>query len=240
MRMLLSLFLSLAFILAGELNAQRTVHVRGYTRRDGTYVPPHYRTAPNSTRNDNWSTRGNVNPYTGEPGTKPGDDYLTGLRTYMTPTATPYVPFEPPPPLQTRRGDYYAGLVRASRAARTLWWRDRLDDRWHLLALADTVAVSVNTQRWQRVGSTVDVWVRWDYRFATGTRQGTRYDTQLLRERIDCASFRVTYASVYKYLRSSQVDSQTFSYPSWDDVTPGTYGDVIVRGVCSRFAGGGR
>lgn len=48
--------------------------VRGYTKRDGTYVAPHYQTNPNGTRNDNWSTRGNVNPFTGEPGTKPRDE----------------------------------------------------------------------------------------------------------------------------------------------------------------------
>jgi len=37
------------------------VGVRGYTRRDGTYVQPHVRSAPNSTRLDNFSTKGNVN-----------------------------------------------------------------------------------------------------------------------------------------------------------------------------------
>jgi len=46
-------------------------HVRGYVKKDGTYVAPHYRTTPNVTTSDNYSTRGNVNPYTGEPGTKP-------------------------------------------------------------------------------------------------------------------------------------------------------------------------
>lgn len=46
-------------------------YVRGYTRKDGTYVAPHYQTNPNSTTSDNYSTRGNVNPYTGKPGTKP-------------------------------------------------------------------------------------------------------------------------------------------------------------------------
>ena len=45
--------------------------VRGYTRADGTYVQPHMQTNPNSTTSDNYSTRGNVNPYTGEAGTKP-------------------------------------------------------------------------------------------------------------------------------------------------------------------------
>lgn len=47
--------------------------VSGYTRSNGTYVAPHYQTNPNATRNDNWSTRGNVNPFTGTLGTKPGD-----------------------------------------------------------------------------------------------------------------------------------------------------------------------
>lgn len=44
-------------------------HVRGYYRHDGTYVAPHEQTLPNDTRMDNYSTRGNVNPYTGQQGT---------------------------------------------------------------------------------------------------------------------------------------------------------------------------
>jgi len=42
--------------------------VRGYTRRDGTYVAPHHRTEPNQFRYDNYSSQGNTNPYTGQPG----------------------------------------------------------------------------------------------------------------------------------------------------------------------------
>jgi len=49
------------------------VEVDGYTRRDGTYVEPHHRSNPNDTKGDNWSTRGNENPYTGEHGTKKDD-----------------------------------------------------------------------------------------------------------------------------------------------------------------------
>lgn len=45
-------------------------HVNGYLKRNGTYVAPYMRTAPNATRLDNWSTKGNVNPYTGKAGTK--------------------------------------------------------------------------------------------------------------------------------------------------------------------------
>lgn len=45
------------------------VHVRGYYRSNGTYVQPHYRSSPNGTTLDNYSTKGNVNPYTGKEGT---------------------------------------------------------------------------------------------------------------------------------------------------------------------------
>lgn len=38
------------------------VHVRGYYRKDGTYIRPHERTVPNSTITDNYSYQGNYNP----------------------------------------------------------------------------------------------------------------------------------------------------------------------------------
>jgi hypothetical protein len=52
--------------------------VGGYIRRDGTYVQPHYRSAPDGDRSNNWSTRGNVNPYTGQPGTRSPDNFSSG------------------------------------------------------------------------------------------------------------------------------------------------------------------
>ena len=45
-------------------------YVRGYYKSNGTYVQPHYRSSPNSTTSDNWSTYGNTNPYTGKRGTR--------------------------------------------------------------------------------------------------------------------------------------------------------------------------
>ena len=45
--------------------------VRGYIRKDGTYVAPHARSEPNSTKLDNYQTEGNFNPNTGKIGTKP-------------------------------------------------------------------------------------------------------------------------------------------------------------------------
>ena len=45
-------------------------YVNGYYKSNGTYVAPHYRSSPNSTVRDNWSTKGNYNPHTGKVGTK--------------------------------------------------------------------------------------------------------------------------------------------------------------------------
>mgnify|MGYP003682492297 CR=1 FL=1 len=39
------------------------VSVRGYYRKDGTYVRPYMRSAPNGTDRDNFSYKGNTNPY---------------------------------------------------------------------------------------------------------------------------------------------------------------------------------
>jgi hypothetical protein len=54
---------------------------RGYTRTDGTYVQGHYKTNTNSTNHDNFSTRGNVNSYTGTSGSR-ARDYSTGVYNY--------------------------------------------------------------------------------------------------------------------------------------------------------------
>lgn len=44
--------------------------IRGYTQKNGTYVSPYHATNPNRTQPDNFSSKGNVNPYTGKAGTK--------------------------------------------------------------------------------------------------------------------------------------------------------------------------
>ena len=45
-------------------------HVKGYTKKDGTYVAPHHRSSPNHTKTDNYSSKGSTNPYTGKEGTR--------------------------------------------------------------------------------------------------------------------------------------------------------------------------
>lgn len=59
-------------------------HVEGHTTKDGVYVPPHYRTTPDASRGNNWSSQPNVNPHTGQSGT-------------VNPYAPPPNPYAPQP-----------------------------------------------------------------------------------------------------------------------------------------------
>lgn len=77
---LFSLFI-LSTICFCQVN-QNNHYVNGYTKSNGTYVQGYYRTNPNSTNVDNYSTYPNVNPYTGKTGTVTPDNY------YSTPVLT--------------------------------------------------------------------------------------------------------------------------------------------------------
>lgn len=75
------LLLLLCLLFAATASAQ--VRVKGYTKANGTYVAPHYRSAPNNTKLDNYSTKGNTNPYTGQAGTV--NPYPTSGYQYTAP-----------------------------------------------------------------------------------------------------------------------------------------------------------
>ena len=79
----------------GFASASDRVRVKGYFRKNGTYVQPHYRTAPDGRFYNNWSTYGNVNPYTGEFGKKlyPNSMKHYDLVPSVTQPTTPSVPF---------------------------------------------------------------------------------------------------------------------------------------------------
>ncbi len=62
--------LVIGFLSFSASTEARTTRVRGYYKPStGTYVMPHYKTTPNRTKLDNFSTKGNYNPYTGKSGT---------------------------------------------------------------------------------------------------------------------------------------------------------------------------
>lgn len=62
--------IGLALCAFASLGFAGDTYVKGYTKKDGTYVQGHYRSSSNGTTSDNWSTKGNTNPYTGKKGTK--------------------------------------------------------------------------------------------------------------------------------------------------------------------------
>lgn len=81
-------FLFIVFLFAAANSfAQTSTYVSGYTKSNGTYVQGHYRTAPDATITNNWSTVGNVNPYTGIPGTV---SYSSSYSTYSSPSYSNY------------------------------------------------------------------------------------------------------------------------------------------------------
>ncbi len=59
----------LALVLATPLTFATSSHsVKGYTKKDGTYVQPHKQTNPDQLRRNNYSSDGNYNPNTGKQG----------------------------------------------------------------------------------------------------------------------------------------------------------------------------
>ena len=66
MKKVLLLAISFLLLLTTLVYAER---VRGYFRNNGTYVQPYNRSDRNSTVRDNYSYKGNYNPYTGSTGT---------------------------------------------------------------------------------------------------------------------------------------------------------------------------
>lgn len=67
--LILVTFVSLGLFTANT--AQAAVRVKSYYKPStGTYTNSYYRSSPNKSRYDNYSTKGNYNPYTGKTGTK--------------------------------------------------------------------------------------------------------------------------------------------------------------------------
>ncbi len=69
------LFTVLLLLLAISVFSQ--VHVKGYYRRNGTYVQPYVRSSPDGNPYNNYSYPGNLNPYTWKIATGNPDTYLS-------------------------------------------------------------------------------------------------------------------------------------------------------------------
>ena len=69
-KILISSILVLSLFVFGVHQVDASVRVSGYTTKNGTYVAPSYRSSPNKVKYDNYSSKGNYNPYTGKKGSK--------------------------------------------------------------------------------------------------------------------------------------------------------------------------
>jgi hypothetical protein len=86
MRSYFFIFLCLIFVQLSiaQVNSKHT-YVNGYYRSNGTYVKGHYKTVKNNTNRDNFSTKGNNNPYTGQAGwVDPDINYSNGGSSYSS------------------------------------------------------------------------------------------------------------------------------------------------------------
>lgn len=74
-------FLMVATFSYAQTNSSTRYQQGYYKPSTGTYVQPHYKTTTNKTNHDNFSTKGNTNPYTGTSGYR-AKDYSSGSYNY--------------------------------------------------------------------------------------------------------------------------------------------------------------
>lgn len=110
-----TMILTLAMTLIGVIAySQNTQYVSGYYKANGTYVQGYYRTEANNTVTDNWSTKGNINPYTGAVGTKNVTDYFSTYSNYNTSYSTPTNSYQINDIIQTNSINYTNDLFRTN------------------------------------------------------------------------------------------------------------------------------
>ena len=62
------IFIFISLTTAFAASAEAATRVRGYIKKSGTYVAPHYKSSRDSSKFNNYSTKGNYNPFTGKKG----------------------------------------------------------------------------------------------------------------------------------------------------------------------------
>ena len=75
-KVICSCFIAGALALGVSSVALANQFVSGYTRSDGTYVQPYWRSDPDDNPYNNYSFPGNLNPYTGKTAAGAPDTYL--------------------------------------------------------------------------------------------------------------------------------------------------------------------
>jgi Ni/Co efflux regulator RcnB len=74
-------FLAFLTTLSAQSNSNSKYQSGYFKPSTNTYVEPHMKTSTNSTNVDNYSSKGNINPYTGSTGSK-AKDYTPAANNY--------------------------------------------------------------------------------------------------------------------------------------------------------------
>jgi len=85
----ISVFFGSIVVDLGVPEVEAAVSVKGYFKKNGTYVAPHMRSNPDSSLYNNYSFPGNTNPYTGKTATGDPDTYIKNLYDIDIPSYTP-------------------------------------------------------------------------------------------------------------------------------------------------------
>ncbi len=126
---------STAFARGGHAGGGGGSHyVAPHVTKNGTYVQGHYQSNPNGTASDNWSTKGNVNPYTGEAGNAnpSGSGLKPSVPSYSTPApaySAPSPSYSAPPatsyPSHAAKPSYLSSHSTHSKASSRIGERER-------------------------------------------------------------------------------------------------------------------
>jgi uncharacterized protein (DUF2249 family) len=108
------------------------------------------------------------------------------------------------------------------------------DDRWVLINESDVTSMYIDQRTIQSTYSHKTVWVMSKHDSLRMTDDGDRYDTELVRWKIDCDGMRISLlAATYQHNGNSVGSSEVSSlYQTWRSVVPGTIGEAILEYCC--------
>lgn len=216
--------LVVTFTVGAAAEAGGSHSVRGYTRKDGTYVQPHMQTNPNGTRADNWSTVGNVNPYTGQPGTKP----LYPTAPILPAPTTAYRAAASPPPGLVAKPAVATSEPQAVSAIQ--------DKGWVQVSRNAYVQAYVRTAR-----APNQVWVRMESLTMDRLTQGGKaFASSAMLYQIDCAAgrFKELSATLYAGNNLEGVGQDAAPGLTWAYAVPDSIADQVIGVACGAPRGG--
>jgi hypothetical protein len=199
------------------------VHVHGYYNSHGTYVAPHMRSHPDGIFDNNWSTKGNVNPYTGEWGTKthPSDSYGYSASSYNSPTT-----YNPPMSSMTEP----SGIRVTPPAFDVTVNGTKINtqmSKYPVMVYKDITYLPMTWNYTQALGLDTS----WSPNTGFSIRKGKKTPTMLQQESgVTSTTIRAKFPEYNVFVNDSWVDNSKEDYPIL------TYNDVTYIPMTSQYA----